>query len=72
LPRDLSELGWRLYPIFEDGHAVDPWGRGFVYRVHSDGTTFDLCSVGADGVPSGDDVGQARRCATDAIANTSN
>jgi hypothetical protein len=72
LPKGLTELGWRLYPIFENGRAADPWGRSFLYRAHSDGRTFDLCSLGADGTPSGDDVGQPSRCVTDLGATKSN
>jgi oligopeptide/dipeptide ABC transporter ATP-binding protein len=57
LPRRLSELGWRLYPIFPNGIPRDPWGRPLVYRMPgSDGRPFDLASTGADGVPSADDV----------------
>ena len=37
--------------------AVDPWGNPLIYRFPAqDGSdTFDLGSLGADGVPSGDD-----------------
>jgi peptide/nickel transport system ATP-binding protein len=42
-PKNLDELGWRLYSIFEDGRAVDPWGRPFRYEVPgTDGRAFDL------------------------------
>jgi oligopeptide/dipeptide ABC transporter ATP-binding protein len=42
-PKDLGELGWRLYSIFEDGRAVDPWGRPFRYKVPgTNGRPFDL------------------------------
>ncbi len=65
LPSELGELGWRLYPIFEGGRPVDPWGRPWRYRSHaatgSDGRSFDLGSTGPDGVPSGDDVGRVPR-----------
>jgi oligopeptide/dipeptide ABC transporter ATP-binding protein len=57
LPGQLSELGWRLYPIFPNGIPRDPWGRPLVYRVPgSNGRPFDLRSTGPDGVPSADDV----------------
>jgi oligopeptide/dipeptide ABC transporter ATP-binding protein len=56
-PRDLDELGFRLFPIFEDGNPVDPWGRRFRYRTTGDdGRAFELKSLGPDGVVSGDDV----------------
>jgi hypothetical protein len=42
-PKDLGELGWRLYSIFEDGRAVDPWGRPFRYKAPgTNGRAFDL------------------------------
>ena len=61
LPERLSELGWRLYPLFPGGVPRDPWGHPFTYRAPgTDGRRFDLESLGADGVPSLDDVGRAR------------
>ena len=57
-PKDLGELGWRLFPIFENGRPVDPWGRPLRYRSPgTDGRPFDLGSTGPDGVKSGDDIG---------------
>jgi len=62
LPERLSDLGFRLYPIFENGIPSDPWGRAFVYRVPgTNGRRFDLGSTGPDGVPSADDVGIVAR-----------
>ncbi|HVW27680.1 MAG TPA: oligopeptide/dipeptide ABC transporter ATP-binding protein [Polyangiaceae bacterium] len=59
LPGRLTDLGWRLYPLFEDGIPNDPWGRAFFYRAPgTDGRRFDLGSTGPDGVPSADDIGQ--------------
>jgi oligopeptide/dipeptide ABC transporter ATP-binding protein len=61
-PRDLSELGWRLYPIFEKGRPVDPWGRPWRFRVPgAEGRPFDLGSTGRDGAPSADDIGDVPR-----------
>jgi oligopeptide/dipeptide ABC transporter ATP-binding protein len=53
----LAELGWRLPPIFGNKDAIDPWGRPFVYRPPtSPGASFELRSLGPDGVPSADDL----------------
>jgi oligopeptide/dipeptide ABC transporter ATP-binding protein len=61
-PAELTDLGWRLYPIVRDGVPNDPWGRPFTYRVPgTDGRRFDLGSKGADGVPSADDIGHVSR-----------
>jgi general secretion pathway protein G len=57
-PDELSDLGWRLFPIFEKGRPIDPWGEPL--RYHSpgaDGRPFDLGSTGPDGVKSADDIG---------------
>ncbi|HVU04264.1 MAG TPA: oligopeptide/dipeptide ABC transporter ATP-binding protein [Polyangiaceae bacterium] len=57
-PGSLSDLGYRLYPIFEGGRPVDPWGNPFRYRSPgSEGRAYDLGSTGPDGVPSRDDLG---------------
>jgi oligopeptide transport system ATP-binding protein len=61
-PAELGELGWRLFPIFENGRPIDPWGNPL--RYHSpgaDGRPFDLGSTGPDGVKSTDDVGNVPR-----------
>jgi oligopeptide/dipeptide ABC transporter ATP-binding protein len=64
LPERLSDLGWRLYPLFDRGVPNDPWGRAYSYRVPgSEGRRFDLGSTGPDGVPSADDVGHVARSA---------
>jgi oligopeptide transport system ATP-binding protein len=56
-PSTLHELGYRLPPIFRGGKQVDPWGRPYVYEPPSKpGARPTLASLGADGVPSGDDV----------------
>ncbi|HEX7671368.1 MAG TPA: oligopeptide/dipeptide ABC transporter ATP-binding protein, partial [Polyangiaceae bacterium] len=61
-PQNLEELGWRLYPIFERGRAIDPWGHEVRYRAPgSAGRPFDVGSLGPDGVPSRDDLGQVPR-----------
>lgn len=58
LPGRLTDLGWRLYPLFADGIPNDPWGRAFFYRAPgTNGRRFDLGSTGPDGVPSADDIG---------------
>jgi hypothetical protein len=58
-PRRLTDLGWRLYALLDDGETVDPWGRRYVYRTPgTEGRPFDLGSLGPDGLPSGDDVGR--------------
>jgi hypothetical protein len=58
LPERLSDLGWRLYPLFDRGVPNDPWGRAYSYRVPgTEGRRFDLGSTGPDGLPSADDVG---------------
>lgn len=57
-PKDLAELGWRLYPIFEEGRPVDPWGHPLRFRSPGgDGRAFDVGTTGPDGVKSGDDIG---------------
>lgn len=57
-PEKLSDLGWRLYSIFDDGKPIDPWGRPYGYRAPgTKGRPYDLGSVGPDGVPSSDDIG---------------
>jgi hypothetical protein len=57
-PGQLSELGYRLYPIFDRGIPLDPWGNPLRYRSPgTDGRPFDLGSTGPDGVPSPDDIG---------------
>jgi hypothetical protein len=33
LPTNLSELGWRLPPIFGNKGPVDPWGTPYRYRA---------------------------------------
>lgn len=35
---------------------TDPWGRAYVYRFPGKESTFDLLSLGPDGVESADDV----------------
>jgi hypothetical protein len=56
-PVALEDLGWRLFEVFDDGRAVDPWNRSWQYRVPGRrGAPFDLWSLGPDGVPSADDV----------------
>jgi oligopeptide/dipeptide ABC transporter ATP-binding protein len=59
LPASLEDLGWRLYPLFQGGKPVDPWGRRYVYRVADSGPPgFVLGSAGPDGVAgTADDVG---------------
>jgi general secretion pathway protein G len=58
LPNTLEDLGWRLFPLFDRGRPVDPWGRTWRYRVPgTEGRSFDLGSTGPDGVPSADDIG---------------
>lgn len=56
-PSSLNELGWRLYPLFDRGIAVDPWGKPYVYRAPgTNGHRFYLATTGPDGVPSRDDI----------------
>jgi oligopeptide/dipeptide ABC transporter ATP-binding protein len=55
-PERLSDLGWRLYPIFPDGVPEDPWGRRLEYRAPAGERRFELTSLGPDGVPSADDL----------------
>ncbi len=59
-PARLEDLGWRLFEVFEDGRAEDPWHRPWRYRVlDAEAGTFALGSDGPDGVAgSGDDVGE--------------
>jgi oligopeptide/dipeptide ABC transporter ATP-binding protein len=58
LPERLTDLGWRLYPLFDSGVPNDPWGRAYSYRAPgTEGRRFDLGSTGPDGVPSSDDIG---------------
>jgi hypothetical protein len=60
-PESLSELGWRLPPIFGRTEAIDPWGRALVYRPPAaSGGAFELKSLGPDGVPSADDLPRKR------------
>ena len=50
IPRKLSDL----VPAFLDELPTDPLsGASYVYRVASDGSDFELYSVGADQVDSG-------------------
>jgi oligopeptide/dipeptide ABC transporter ATP-binding protein len=63
LPETLTDLGWRLPPIFGGVAAADPWGRPIQYRVLAPsaggtpaGKQFELTSHGRDGVPSDDDL----------------
>jgi len=58
-PNDLATLGWRLPPLQRNGGLVDPWGRAFVYKATDGGKRYELRSLAADGVPSGDDVVRA-------------
>lgn len=56
-PDSLNDLGWRLYPLFDRGIPVDPWGKPFVYRAPgTNGHAFDVRSTGPDGIPSRDDI----------------
>jgi len=41
-PATLSELGWRLPPIFGRRGLVDPWGHPYRYRVLDGGRRFEL------------------------------
>jgi type II secretory pathway pseudopilin PulG len=60
-PASLSELGWRLPPIFGRTEAIDPWGRALFYRPPgANGGAFDLKSLGPDGVQSADDLPRKR------------
>jgi oligopeptide/dipeptide ABC transporter ATP-binding protein len=65
LPASLDDLGWRLPPIVGGTRAVDPWGRNLVYRVLGSaavkGARFEVASLGADGVPSADDLVRGRK-----------
>lgn len=53
LPVRLSELGWRLHEVFDDGVPRDPWGRAWAYTRSGD--SFELRSLGPDGRPGGGD-----------------
>jgi oligopeptide/dipeptide ABC transporter ATP-binding protein len=55
VPPSISDLGWRLPPLFGSGGALDPWGRAFRYRVLPDQKGFELSTLGPDGVVSKDD-----------------
>jgi oligopeptide/dipeptide ABC transporter ATP-binding protein len=71
LPAALHELGWRLPPIFGGVEATDPWGRPIQYRVMKGGgrranmarnaASFEVRSLGRDGVVSRDDLVRAGR-----------
>ncbi len=55
-PESLSELGWRLVPIFGELRAVDPWGRPWRYRAPGRaGHSFEVSSAGPDGAWDTDD-----------------
>jgi oligopeptide transport system ATP-binding protein len=56
LPEHLGDLGWRLPPLFGNRGAVDPWGHGYRYRVLPGGRSFELTTLGPDGVESADDT----------------
>jgi len=57
-PQSLSGLGWRLYNVFSDGKPLDPWGHPWQYHAPGEqGRPYDLLSLGPDGKPGGDDVG---------------
>lgn len=65
LPRTLDEIqsppadvqDWRG-PAFEMGIPLDPWKRDFIYACPGSHNTFsfDISSLGPDGVPSADDI----------------
>jgi hypothetical protein len=56
-PRDLSELGWRLYEVFETGTARDPWGRAYDYQPPGKaGESPSLRSAGPDPTSKQDDL----------------
>jgi oligopeptide/dipeptide ABC transporter ATP-binding protein len=56
LPASLTELRWRTIERFGDVVPRDPWGRPYLYVPAAGGRSFELTSVGADGVSSADDV----------------
>jgi oligopeptide/dipeptide ABC transporter ATP-binding protein len=45
-PAALEELDWRLFYIFQDGRARDPWGQLWRYERSADGASFALQSSG--------------------------
>jgi hypothetical protein len=56
VPESLDDLGWRLYPLFQGGRPLDPWGRRYAYRRLDPGTPgFVVESAGPDGVAGTDD-----------------
>jgi len=57
-PVRLSELGFRLYAIFPDGNATDPWGNSWKYRPGvNPKQRFQLGSFGPDKKQGTDDIG---------------
>ncbi|MDX2054715.1 MAG: ATP-binding cassette domain-containing protein [Polyangiaceae bacterium] len=61
LPRQLTDLGFRLYGVFPDGTPVDPWGNRWRYRAQPESKQkFSLGTFGPDQQPSGDDIGSAQ------------
>jgi hypothetical protein len=56
-PSDLSELGWRLYEVFGEGTARDPWGRSYEYTPpEKPGEPAVLRSAGPDPSLTEDDA----------------
>jgi general secretion pathway protein G len=48
-------------PYLEKGLPKDPWGRDYIYKYPGKrGDEPDIISLGADGVPSGDDIDVAQ------------
>ncbi len=57
-PTRLSDLGFRLYAIFPDGNATDPWGNSWKYRPGvNPKQRFQLGSFGPDKKQGTDDIG---------------
>lgn len=45
---------WRGPYLRKAENVLDPWGRPLIYRPGSDGQSFQLVSLGADGKPGGE------------------
>lgn len=44
-------------PYLKKAVPMDPWGRPYQYRVPGERSEVDLVSLGPDGIPSDDDIG---------------
>jgi len=54
LSNTCGETRWRG-SYLTNGIPIDPWGHAYVYRYLAETQTYELLSLGSDGIPSKDD-----------------